>query len=349
MARRGRKNSSEEKVTVKGRLIIEDKYTLAKLLYTMRLFRDAVEMAYRLMKKENMPLNEVVKRVTRFMSNAHYAHSAVKRALMYLDQERLDLKKPQLYSIGKGCEKGNRNIRLVSVDKVLVKIPHADGRHEWVEIKVKFHPRHISLIEELIRLAEEGAPYSAGIVLNNGKYYLHLHVPLELYAKHTAKAKVKPKACLAAGFDINPDRICMVIVDPDGNIRDIKTKHFPEATLPGFSRSKAKDLRLKALSELIDYACHHNAKYFVFEDIGKIPRKKTGNKTVNRKVARFAYRELLEHAEIMVKKRGGIFKTINPAYTSIDAVPLSRRIGLDIHTASAYIIAFRGLKSINTY
>jgi len=352
MARRRRENSGKEKVTIKGRLIIRDRFTLAKLLYAMRLFRDSVEMAYRLMKKEGLKSDETTKRVTKFIGNAHYAYSATKKAMAYLNQQRLDLKKPQLYSVGKGCEKGNRNIRLVSVDKVLIKIPHADGRHEWVECKVKFNSRHIPIVEELIKLAEIDTPYSASVVLRKQRYYLHLHIPLDLYANYIAKVKVSTKAHLIAGFDVNPDRVCMVIVDFNGQIRDVKTKHFPEVTLAGFPRNKAKDLRLKALSELIDYACYHNVKYFIFERIRKIPKKKMRTRSTSRKVSKFAYAELLRHAEIMVEKRNGIFIQINPAYASIDAIPLSRKLGLDVHTTSAYLLALRYLSlrtTINIY
>ncbi|RLF24006.1 MAG: transposase, partial [Thermoprotei archaeon] len=190
---------------------------------------------------------------------------------------------------------------------------------------------------------------SVSVVFNKGKYYLHLHIPLELYAKHTTKVKVSSKAHLIAGFDINPDRICMVIVDTNGNIRDVKTKHFPEVTLVGFPKNKAKDLRLKALSELINYACYHNVKYFVFEKIRKIPKKKMKTKSASRKVSRFAYAELLQHAKVMVRKKKGKFVQVNPAFTSVDAIPLSRKLGLDIHVSSAYLLAIRCLKSINAY
>ncbi len=66
-------------------------------------------------------------------------------------------------------------------------------------------------------------------------------------------------------------------------------------------------------------------------------------KNVNRKVARFPYRTLLRHAKTMVKKRDGVFVTVSPAYTSIDAIPLSRKLGLDVHTTSAYLLALRYL------
>ena len=122
--------------------------------------------------------------------------------------------------------------------------------------------------------------------------------------------------------------------------------------LHGYSESKARDKILKSLSESINYAIYHNVKYFVFEKLNNIKAKKTRNKNANRKISRFPYRTLLIHTKTMVKKRGGVFATISPAYTSIDAIPLSKKLGLDIHTASAYLLAMRHLNlqnSINTY
>lgn len=164
-------------------------------------------------------------------------------------------------------------------------------------------------MEELIRLADEGTPLSASVVLNDGRFYLRLYIPLELYAKHTAKVRVRPKASLVAGFDINPGRINMVIVDSEERIGDVKTRHFPDVTLAGFPRA--------------------------------------GGEGANRKVAKFAYREPLGHAKMMVRKRRGIFVQINLAYTSIGAAPLSEKLGLDLHTASAHLLALRFLKSAN--
>jgi len=144
----------------------------------------------------------------------------------------------------------------------------------------------------------------------------------------------------------------MVIIDEGGEILDIKNKHFPEVTQHGYLKSKAKDIILKSLSWLVDYATYHSVKYFVFEKLNEIKHRKTGSRNANRKISRFSHRELLTHAEIMVRNRGGRFITINPAYASIDALPLSKRFGLDIHTASAYLLAIRYLNlrtPINTY
>ena len=143
----------------------------------------------------------------------------------------------------------------------------------------------------------------------------------------------------------------MVIINEHGEIIDIKNKHFPEITSHGYPRDKARDIILKSLSELINYAVYHDVKYFVFEKLDNIKRR-TSNRNANRKITRFPYKTLLTHAKTMVKKRGGLSAIISPAYTSIDAIPLARRLGLDIHTTSAYLLALRYLNirmSTNAY
>ena len=333
-----RREESKEYVTIKGKIIFPDKTSEAKVLFTMRLFRDVVKKAIVLL-KSGLSEAEVKRRLTKFISNAWYSSSAIKKAKTYLKQKRVKFKKPFLFSLGcKGAEKGNRNIRLIDTDRVLVKIPHADGKHEWIKCNVKFGKKHIPLIKEL--LAGEIA-YSSTVVLSNSRYYLHITIPLDLYAKHTRRIFVKKNAKYVAGFDINPDRINMVIINGAGSIIDIQNEHFHDLIQHGYSKNKAREIRLSALSKLIDYGVSHNVKYFIFEKITNVKPNK--NKKANRKIAKFAYRQLLQHAEIMVRKRGGVFKMISPAYTSIDAIPLARKLGLDRHTASAYLIALRGL------
>ena len=117
--------------TIKGKLKIDDIVSRAKLLYLMRNFRDAVEFAHNLMRKD-LDENRIIKIITsRILNNSHYAYSAIQRAKLYKNQPYVKLTKPQLYSVGKSNEKGNRNVRFVSTDKVLIKIPHANGKHEF--------------------------------------------------------------------------------------------------------------------------------------------------------------------------------------------------------------------------
>ena len=342
MARKARK----EYLAVNGKLLIMDNIARSKLLYTMRLFRDAVKMAHYLTRK-GLAWKDIEKRLTSFISNAHYGHSAYQRAKLWENQPYLKLRKKFLFSVGKSAEKGNRNIRLIPSDNyfiVKIKIPHANGRHEWIECKAKFGKRYIPLLKELSR---RNVSYGVEI----GEYYkIHVYVSLELYAKYLGK-KVggKGKSLHVAGFDLNTDRINMAIINSNGELLDFKVKHFPEVIQHGFPKEKAKDIRLKALSELIDYACYHDVEYFVFEKLGKIKRKKTSNKNINRKLSKFSKKQLLTHAKVMVAKRGKKFCEVNPAFSSQDAELIARKLRLDTHTVSAYILAYRALKSINVY
>ncbi|ADI31453.1 transposase, IS605 OrfB family [Staphylothermus hellenicus DSM 12710] len=328
-------------MTIRGRLILNSIVDKAWLLLLMRNFRDAVEYAHNLLRK-NVSENDIVKLLaSRILSNAHYSYSALQRAKMYRQQPYLKLKKPQLFSIGKRNEKGNRNIRFLSTDRVQIKIPSATGKHRWITAGVRFGRKYISTIKKLIN---NSIPYGAGVYINSG-LELHVNVPLELY---TEKLKVGNKNTkndkgYIASFDFNSDRICMVIVSREGRILDVKNKHFPEVTSPGYSGRKARDKRMKALAELVDYAYHHNVTDYVAEILSR-PKKKSRSKTGNRKSSRWALREFVTHLKTLVARYGGKPHFINPAYTSVDAIPLSKQLGLDIHTTSAYLLAIRFIK-----
>ncbi len=211
------------------------------------------------------------------------------------------MRKKILFSVGKTAEKGNRNIRLIPSDKcfiIRIKIPHADGKHEWIYAKAIFGERYLPLLKEL-----SGENISYGDEIGED-YRIHVYVPVELYCKHLGKKiERRGRSSHIAGFDLNSDRINMVIINDSGELLDVKVKHFPEVTQHGFPKEKARDIRLKALSELIDYACYHNVEYFVFERLGKRKKKKTSNRNVNRKLSKFPKKQLLTHAKVMVMKR----------------------------------------------
>ncbi|RLF22973.1 MAG: hypothetical protein DRN15_07520 [Thermoprotei archaeon] len=340
MAREG-----EEKATVVGKLILNDEVSLARLLTIMRQFRDAVELGHSLLFREKLSESEVKRRLTRILSNAWYAYSAIKVARLYKEQSKIRLRKPLLYSVGARCEKSNRNIRLVSTDKVLIKIPHASGKHEWIEVGVRFGKKYLPLMRELI---SGSYSYGAGVTIKlkgkkedwrrvfREKLYLYLNIPVSLYVKYFSKrVKVKPRNRFYAGFDFNVDRINMVIVDSYGRIRDVRNIRFPEVV--NYDKDKSRAIRQEALSKLVEYAVSHGVKYFVIEDLSK-PNKIRG------KIRKWSVREYQQQMEMLIKKVSGTLIKVNPVYTSIDAIgiALSRRI--DIHTASAYLIALRGIK-----
>ncbi|MDI6810892.1 MAG: IS200/IS605 family accessory protein TnpB-related protein, partial [archaeon] len=134
----------------------------------------------------------------------------------------------------------------------------------------------------------------------------------------------------------------------NGLLIETRYHHFPEVNSPGYPAKKAKDTRLKALSELIEYAAAQDVKTFVFEKLKMKGRKDISSKTGNRKLSKFAARELLSHAEVMVKKRGGEFKQVNPAYGSRNARIINLDLGMDVHSASALVLGLRYLHTPKT-
>ncbi|WP_231963855.1 hypothetical protein [Thermococcus chitonophagus] len=77
--------------------------------------------------------------------------------------------------------------------------------------------------------------YSKQVVLKNGKIYLHVQVPFEVYLRYYGKTA---EGRLYASFDLNSDRVNMVILDEAGIIRDVRVEHFPEVNSPGFRRGR---------------------------------------------------------------------------------------------------------------
>lgn len=340
-------------VTIAGRLRPYSDEDLMKLARLAHGFRRAVLYATRMLVKK-IDANDILRELRRDLNKA-YGDSAFKvaRALVEAcifnggDPGDIEVKRLFIASEGESSRYGNRNVRLESTDMVKIKYPY-DG--SWLLFKSEFGRKYLHLIQELVELAKaKRASYGARIVFRDGKTYLHLSIPLELYLKHFSRGHAR--GSLVAGFDLNSDRVNMVIVDRHGRIRDIKTEHFPEVTSHGYPRNRARTRRLEALSNLLKYAYHHGVGIVVFENLFVIKKRRfTRNRKANRKRSRFAKKELLKYAIISSMKYG--FKTllINPRGTtsSPEREEMMRRYGLDRHTASAYLIALKGLKSQTT-
>lgn len=335
----GRKRKNEIQATIKGKLKIDDIVLKAKLLHLMRNFRDSVEFAHNLMRK-GLDENRIVKIITsRVLNNSHYAYSAIQRAKLYRKQSYLKLMKPQLYSVGKSNEKGNRNVRFVSTDKVLIKIPHANGKHEFVEFKVKFGKNYLPIVEELIN---PNFAFSAGVKVDEDKFYIYVHVPIKVYRKYLpVVATSRTNGKYIASFDLNPDKICMVIVDYKGLLIDVKNEHFPEVI--NYSKEKAQDVRRKALKKLVEYALNHNVGVLVAEKLEK--PKTTKNRTTNRKISKFALREYLDHLKMLAERANVKLHLVDPSYTSTVGKMLAKSFELDVHSCSAYSLALKYINS----
>ena len=78
-------------------------------------------------------------------------------------------------------------------------------------------------------------------------------------------------------------------------------------------------------------------------------RKFTTNKSGNRKITRFAKKQLLIHGVIISLRLGFNIVLVNPKGTtnSEEHEKVMREKGFDRHTASAYLIALKGLGMSN--
>lgn len=311
--------------TIHGLLIPKTQEDYLRLSLLCHRFKEAVNKAIR-MRLDCVKKSEGVKELRKILNNWWYAVSAWNFAKMLKEgckgnSKHIHVKSKFLISYAKSNEQGNRNVK---IDDNTVKIRDPFSK-SWLKFRHDFGGRFIK--------AEK---YTAKVVFKNGRIYLHLSIPFELFQYGVACGK------FIASFDLNSDRINMVIVDREGKIRNVKVKHFPEVTSHGFPKNKAKDIRLKALAELLDYAYYHNVRIVLFEDLDRIKKKLfINNPKANRKISKFAKRELLDYGTTMALKRGFKVFLVNPANTSKIAKQILRKLGLDIHCTSAYVLAQR--------
>jgi len=323
-----------------------------KLLLLGNKFKIATNEAVKML-KNGINEEKIIKTIYDYVPNYVYAESILKQAKAIVESLRYSggtsafINKLYVYSRGNKYDKGNRNIKLLSIDRVLIK--YHDG--SWIEGYVKFKDKYHKLLGELISLAsmrKEG--YGARIVFRDS-LELHINVPLYLYIKHLGSPRNDIDYSKLLGIDLNSDRVNGVIIDNEGKIVNIYNRHFHEVTSHGYPEGKAREVRLKVLFEVIDFAVgRYNIGFVVFENLFNIKRRRyTFNPKANRKITRFAKRQLLVHGIIYSLKKWCNVILINPYGTTHSKKHniMMKKFGLDKHTASAYLIALKGLKKYN--
>jgi hypothetical protein len=136
----------------------------------------------------------------------------------------------------------------------------------------------------------------------------------------------------------------------EGEIITFKTWWYSEVVSHGFSKEKAKALRLNALSQALDFLSRIGVDYVALEDLFLVKgRKLSRSKSGNRKITRFAKKQLLIHGVIKALRLGFNVILVNPKGTtnSEEHEKVMREKGFDRHTASAYLIALKGLGMLN--
>ena len=122
---------------------------------------------------------------------------------------------------------------------------------------------------------------------------------------------------LVAGFDLNSDRLNVVVINKEGKVVTKKTWRYSDVARPGFPKGKARALRLNALSESLIFLSRVGADYVVFEDLFLVKRRRfTRSKSGNRKVSRFAKKQLLIHGVIKALRLGFNVVLVNPKGTT---------------------------------
>ncbi|NJE09003.1 transposase [Thermococcus sp. M39] len=333
-------------ITIKTRLEPETTEDYLKLALLCEKFKRGVELSTRLQLK-GVKKSKGVKEISRLiLNNWWYSDSAWDYAKMLVNgvkhnggnPKHIHLKSKFLISKPKENEDGNRNVKIEG-SKVRIR-----SNGEWLNFKLRTSKRFLPVILDAQKLK-----FGAQVILRNGKVYLHIQVPFEVFLRHFGRTT---KGKLYAGFDLNSDRVNMVILDGNGIIRDVKIGHFPGANSPGFPKKNARDLRLKTLARLLDYARHHGVGVVFFEDLERIKQrngKTSKSKKGNRKASNFAKKELLGHGVIMALKRGFEVFLVNPSGSSKLGKELSVGLGLDVHSTSAFVIGWWGLNILKIH
>lgn len=184
---------------------------------------------------------------------------------------------------------------------------------------------------------------------------IHLTIPIDFYYRHMTRHR-RNYGKLYAGVDVNVDRINLAIVDWYGRLRDAKTFWFEEASRRGYPRRKANVLIGMRIHEMLKYAYSHGVKKISLENpdvLGRlrlfwIRNGRRLHRNYNWRVSVFRSR-IIEMIAMKAPLYAIRVEHMNPKGTthSREHGEIMERYGLDRHTASAYLIALRGIKRYN--
>ncbi|MBP3399677.1 MAG: IS200/IS605 family accessory protein TnpB-related protein [Erysipelotrichaceae bacterium] len=146
----------------------------------------------------------------------------------------------------------------------------------------------------------------------------------------------------AVGIDINADHIALCETDRHGNCVLLKTIPM---NLTNKSRNQRKHIIRNAAKKAVLESVRSN-KPFIIESLDFKQKKmnmRYENKSRNRTLSEFAYKEITETMKSRCRKDKAAYKEINPAYTSrIARDKYMKSMGCSIHMAASYVIARRG-------
>jgi hypothetical protein len=213
----------------------------------------------------------------------------------------------------------------------------------------------------LDKILEERQRYTGRVVLKSygtrkdGLWIrgeVQIVIPIDFYYRHMARVKAS-KGKLCGGVDVNVDRINLAIIDSSGELRDVYTFWFRETTARGFPRRSARSIIGVKVHEMLSYAYHQGVKTLFLEDPGVLGKLKLlWVRNGDRKHENYNYKKAVFRNSVieMIALKAPLYsinvKYVDPKGTTSSGEhdEIMKRFGLDRHTASAYLIALKGLK-----
>ncbi len=280
-----------------------------------------------------------------------------------VDVRDLELKEWLLFqSDGEPHARGNLNIRLVDLGRTRVLTFWYDKSSDTVELRYVVPKGYRRLLETLISEANaKRVGYPARIYISDygmGKYGLHVAgemqvmVPYQLYYQ-VMKRYDDPLSDIVAGIDVNVDRLDVAVVSPGGKLRMIRTFWLDGAAHMGVKRKRAWSIIGEVIHRMLKWLYHAGVSTIFLENpeiVGYLRYywirngERRGRKW-NWKVSMFRS-SIIERIAWKAPLYAMEVRYVDPKGTthSREHDEIMKRFGLDRHTASAYLIALKGLK-----
>ncbi|MCC6056203.1 MAG: hypothetical protein LM583_05955, partial [Desulfurococcaceae archaeon] len=183
---------------------------------------------------------------------------------------------------------------------------------------------------------------------------LQVAIPTDFYYKHMARARAN-NGKLYGGVDVNVDRVNLVVVDGDERLRDAYTFWFEESSRKGCKRRRARSIIGVRVHEMLEYAYSHGVKTLFLENpevLGKL--KLLWVRSNDKRHENYNYGVSVFRSSVieMIALKASLYsievKYVDPKGTTSSRKhdDVMRKYRLDRHTASAYLIALKGLKQL---
>ena len=292
-------------------------------------------------------------------------HSTLKSAkALKVNIKDIELKQWLLFQSDgeRGYARGNMNIRFIDTQHVRALTLGYDKRTRYVELEVTTPKGWKKLIEFLINRAFDGQiGYPARVVVKDygiGKHGLHAHgevqvmVPYSLYLE-VMRRYDKPRGSNIAGIDVNVERLDTVVVDEYGNLVSYRTFWMKNTTFMGVRRKRSWSLIGEQIHTLLKWLYSQGVSIIGLENpeiIGHlryywIRNGERRDRKWNWKVSMFR-NSIIERMTWKAPLYSMKVTYVDPKNTSKEGEKIGKKLGLDKHLGSAYIIAKRTLKHL---